>query len=174
MRWSNLAVLLAALLASPAHAERLVFDYRDYAPLKAVLDSGRTEMLRYDDSNPKYIPDRIAIQGTSVDQWTEALDIIVRLRGSKMRTTADWSRQIERQSRALCPSTFTVIAQDANSLTFQRSSTGCPAGTPLTGLYRIVAGKRSLFMLAGLTMAEMTEPQRQQWLALLATARLSS
>ena len=173
MKWSYLTLLLGIVLASPAHAEKLEFDYRVYPALKAVFDDGRSEMIRYDDSNPKYVTDRIAVQGTSVDNWTEALDIVVRLRSSKMKVPADWAREIQQRSRARCPSTFTAIAEDANSLTFMRQSTGCPTGTPLTGLYRIVAGKRSLFMLNGFTLGEMPEPIRQQWLDLLRTAHLS-
>lgn len=173
MKWIYLTMLLGIMLASPAHAERLEFDYRVYPPLKEVLDSGRSEMIHYDDSNPRYVTDRIAIRGTSVDNWTEALDIVVRLRRSKMRAPADWAGEIQQKSRALCTSTFTTIAEDANSLTFLRQSTGCPAGTPLTGLYRIVAGRRSLFMLNGFTLGEMAEPMRQQWVELLRTAHLS-
>jgi hypothetical protein len=174
MKWSQLAFLLTILLASPAHAEKLTFDHRTYPPLQTVLDSGRTEMIRYDDSNPKYVTDRIVTQGTSVDNWTEALDIIVRLRGSKMKSAADWANEIQRNARALCASTFTTLAEDANSRTFLRQSTGCPAGVAQTGLYRIVAGRKSLFMLNAFTLGVMSEPVQQQWLALLGSAHIAS
>lgn len=173
MKWRCLTLLLGILLASPAHAEKLEFDYRLYPPLKAVLDSGRSEMIRYDDSNPRYVTDRIAIQGTSADNWTEALDIIVRLRRSNMKSPADWAAEIQQRWRALCPGTFTTIAEDANSLTFVRQSANCPAGTPLTGIYRIVVGRKSLFMLNGIALGEMAEPVRQQWLEMLRSARIS-
>lgn len=173
MKWSYLTLLLGIVLASPAHAEKLEFDYRVYPALKAVFDDGRSEMIRYDDSNPKYVTDRIAVQGTSVDNWTEALDIVVRLRSSKIKSPTDWAQDIQQRSRARCTSMFTTIAEDANSLTFMRQSTGCPVGTPLTGLYRIVVGRRSLFMLYSFTLGEMTEPMRRQWLELLGTAHLS-
>ena len=174
MRLGHVIPLLGMVLASPAHAEKLTFDYRLYPQLDAVLNSGRKEMVRYDDSNPKYVTDRIAVQGTSVDHWTEALDIIVRLRSSKMNSASDWAGQIQRAASALCPSTFTTITQDEASLTFERRSSACPAGTPQTGLYRIVTGRKSLFMLNSLAMGEMTAAQRQQWLDLLGTARLDN
>jgi hypothetical protein len=172
MKWSLLTPLLAITLASPALAEKLTFDHRTYPPLEAMLDSGRSEMIRFDNSNPKLVIDRIAIQGTSVDHWTEALDIIVRARGGKFRTTADWVKDIQQQSQKLCPSTFTTIAEDARSLTFERHSTGCPSSVAPSALYRIVAGNKSLFMLNALTMGELTEAARQQWLTLLASAHL--
>lgn len=162
------------VLPGTAWAEKLTFDFRNYPPLVAVLDSGRTEMVRYDNSNPKYITDRIAIQGTSVDHWTEALDIIVRTRKPHMQAAADWASLIRDEASAACPSTFKTIAEDANSVTFERHSTGCPEAVAPNALYRIVAGQKSLFMLNSLTMAELSPAARQQWLALLASARLDN
>lgn len=172
LKWTYLAPLLVLALPGTARAEKLTFDHRLYPPLAAVLDSGRTEMIRFNDSNPKYVTDRIAVQGTSVDHWTEALDIVVRLRSSKMDSASDWAGQIQRAASALCPSTFTTIAQDERALTFERRSSGCPAGTAQTGLYRIVAGRKSLFMLNSLAMGDMPATVRQQWLELFGTAHL--
>jgi len=159
-------------MPSAAFAEKLTFDHRIYPPLAAVLDSGRTEMIRFDNSNPKLIKDRIAIQGSSVDRWTEALDIIVRARKAKLQSAADWASQIQQDANSRCPSTFTTIAQDETSLTFERHSSGCPAGTTQTGLYRIVTGKTSLYLLNPLAMGELPEATRQQWLTLLASAHI--
>lgn len=172
MKLRSVMFLLAATLASPAHAERLIFDHRMYPPLTSVLNDNRSEMLRYDDSNPKYITDRIATQGTSVDSWTEALDIIVRARGPKMRSVADWLSEIQMASRTLCTSEFTTLAQDAKSITVLRRSTGCPAGIAQTGLYRIVAGRRSLFLLNAFTIGDMPDTAKQQWLAMLNSAHI--
>ena len=43
-----------------------------------------------------------------------------------------------------------------------------------TGLYRIVTGRKSLFMLGSLAMGEMSTTQRQQWLDLFGTASLDN
>ena len=167
-------MMASALLASPAHAEKLTFDYRIYPPLEQVLNSGRNEMVSFNDRNPRYVTDRIAIQGTSAESWTEALDIIARSKARKMSSPADWAREIQQSARARCASEFTNVAEDANSLTFVRRSTNCPPGTAQTGLYRIVAGRTSLFLLNAIAMGEMAEPVRQKWLELLASAHLSS
>jgi hypothetical protein len=173
LKWTYLAPLLLLAIPGAAYAEKLTFDHRIYPPLHAVLDSGRTEMILFNDSNPKYVTDRIAVQGSSVDHWTEALDIIVRVRKSKMNSAGDWAAQIQQAARLRCASIFTTIAQDAQSITFERHSSGCPAGTALTGLYRIVTGKKSLFLLNPLAMGEMSGPAREQWLELLRSAHLS-
>ncbi len=173
MKLRHLLPLLVFVFATPAFAEKLTFDHRTYPPLEAVLNSGREEMIRFNDSNPKYVTDRIAIQGTSVDQWSEALDIIVRLRSAKMKSAADWANELQQQSRIRCSSTFTTIAEEAKSRTFLRRSTGCPPGTPLTGLYRIVEGRKSLFLLGALAMEDMPETAKQQWLTLMATAHVA-
>jgi hypothetical protein len=172
LKWTRLAPLLVLALSTAAEAEKLTFDHRTYPPLVAVLDSGRTEMIKFDASNPRYVTDRIVIQGTSADHWTEALDIIVRSRKAKMQSPADWASQIQQAANAQCPSTFTTISEDASSLTFERHSSGCPAGTAQSALYRIVAGKTSLYLLNPLVLGEMPEAARQQWLALLATAHI--
>jgi hypothetical protein len=173
LKWTYLAPLLMLAMPGAAYAEKLTFDHRIYPPLKTVLDSGRTEMIRFNDSNPKYVTDRIAVQGSSVDRWTEALDIIVRVRKSKMNSAGAWAGQIQQAARTLCASTFTTIAEEAQSITFERHSSGCPAGTALTGLYRIVAGKKSLFLMNPLAMGQLSEAARGQWLELLRSAHIS-
>ncbi len=173
MKWTHLIAALAMVLASPAFAEKLTFDHRTYPPLEEVLDSGRAEMIRYDDSNLRYVTDRIVTQGTSVDNWTEALDIIVRARGPKMKSATDWASEIRLSVRAPCVSEFTTIAEDAISVTLERRSTGCAAGVAQTALYRIVAGKKSLFMLNVLQVGAMPDAARQQWLTLLASAHIA-
>ena len=172
MNWARLVPLLLLAVPGAAFAEKLTFDHRTYPPLAAVLDSGRTEMIRFNDSNPKYVTDRIAVQGNSVNHWTEAFDIIVRSRKRDLHTPSDWAGQIQQAANALCPSTFTTIAQDETSLTFERHSSGCPAGTAQTALYRIVAGAKSLYLLNPQVMGEMPQAARQQWLTLLATAHI--
>lgn len=59
----SLVMLLAALCAAPALAEKLSFDYRLYQPLKDVLDSGRDDLILYNAKNPAYVTDLIVIRG---------------------------------------------------------------------------------------------------------------
>jgi hypothetical protein len=163
---------VALLLAAPAQAEKLTFDHRLHPPLKQVLDSGNRAMVAYDDRNPRYVIDRIAVTGKSAEQWTEALEIIARTPTRQVKSAADWLAELRGRADRTCPNRVAVIAQDDNSVTVERHSPNCPAERAPNALYRIVAGKRSLFLLSVLSKRELAGPDRRQWLALLASAHL--
>lgn len=168
-----LCLLPAVLcLASPALAEKLVFDHRLSPPLKEVLDQGRAEMVLFDASNPRYIIDRIAVAGKSAEYWTEALEIIARTPAKNMKTSADWVAELKREADKLCPNDVSVIAQDEASITYQRHSPNCPVERAPVAIYRVIAGKRSMFLLAVLSRSDLAETARRQWLELLASAHI--
>lgn len=169
----HLAAFLALLaVAAPAYAEKLSFDHRLSPPLKAVLDSRDPAMIDYNDTNPRHVVDVIAVRGKSASDWTEALIITSRIPDRKVRTAADWMAQLREEADRRCRSEFTTIADDANSVTFERRSSGCPAQYPQFAIYRAVAGSRSLFLLAVTVRDGLGEQSRRQWLDLLASARL--
>ena len=173
MRAGLLAGMAMLVISAPALAERLTFDHRLQPALQAVLDSGNTAMIDYNASNPRYVVDRIAVRGTSASDWTELLEIIARTPARGLRSAADWARELRAGADARCPNTVQVIAQDEISLTFERKSQACAAEPARFGLYRVVAGKRSLFLLAVYDKAEPDPAARSQWLALLASAHLN-
>jgi hypothetical protein len=164
--------LCLLVIASPAAAERLQFDHRLYPPLKDVLAAGNKEMTAFDNSDPKYVVDRIAIQGRSAQQWTEAIDIVARVPAKGVTTADDWFAEIKKKAEKVCSSRFTELARDTNSITFSRQSSNCGTDKVQTALYRIVTGNRNLFLLNAIYRGEMAPGQRAQWLELLASARL--
>mgnify|MGYP006293199067 CR=1 FL=1 len=169
----HLAALLGAmLLTSPLQAERLKFDHRLSPQLKAVFDSGDAGMIDFNDSNPRYVTDLIAIEGKSAKNWTEALLIVARTPDKKVRRISDWVTELQDESQRRCASQFRTVAQDAASVTFERRSVGCAAGYPTVALYRVVAGKQSLFLLGFLRTAEPGDEARRQWEAVLASATI--
>ena len=172
MKMRHLFTAALLLAASPAHAERLQFDHRLYPPLKEVLDSGDAAKVDFNNKNPARLVDLIAIKGKSTRDWTEALEIVSITHPADVATARDWTALIERQAQARCPATFTVLSEDANSVTFERRSPDCPAERASLGIYRLVAGKRSWFQLAVLVKGELDAGSRQQWLALLGSAHL--
>ncbi|MFC3173061.1 hypothetical protein ACFOD9_02220 [Novosphingobium bradum] len=166
-------VALALLVCgTPVAAERLQFDHRLYPPLERVLDSGDKDMVDFDASNPARLVDLIAVKGQSARNWSEALEIVSIARPRKVAGARAWMAILQDQARARCPATFTIIAEDDRSVTFERRSPDCPAERASLGLYRLVAGKRSWFQLAVLVKGELDEGARRQWLALLASAHL--
>lgn len=172
MKFRLAAMMGALLLASPLQAERLKFDHRLSPPLKAVFDANDPGMIDFNDKNPRYVTDLIAIEGKSAKDWTEALLIVARTPEKKVRTVAEWVAELQGEGQRRCASTFRTIATDDSSTTFERRSTGCPAGYPPVALYRVVAGKRSLFLLGFLHKGEPTELTTQQWQAVLASASI--
>lgn len=173
MRIVRLLIFSSILcLSNPAYAERLVFDHRLYPPLRQVLDSGEGDKVLYDASNPKYVIDRIIIRGDSAREWTELVEIVARTPGRGMRNADDWAAELRHRADKACPNRITEVARDANSLTLERRNDPCPAEAAPFALYRIVAGKRSLFLLAVISKAALGEQQRREWLALLASAHL--
>lgn len=168
----GLVMLLAALCAAPVSAEKLSFDYRLYQPLKDALDSGRDDLILYNAKNPAYVTDLIVIRGKSTRDWTEALIIIARSPGPKVRTADDWLAELKLQSTAECASEISVIARDELSITFERKSQGCRASYPANAIYRIVQGKKGLFLLGAMSKDGFAADTRNAWLALLGSARL--
>lgn len=169
----RLVLLVAlALTAAPASAERLLFDHRLSPPLKAVLDAKNAAMISYNDKNPRYVVDVIAVRGKSASDWTEALVIIARTPSKKVRTAAAWMAELRAEAESRCPTQVTALAEDTRSMTFERRSTGCRGDYPPVALYRAVAGERSLFLLAVMARDELSEQSRREWLALLGSARL--
>jgi hypothetical protein len=158
--------------ASPAQAERLVFDHRLYPPLKAVFDSGDQGMIAFNASNPRYVVDLIVAKGASTANWSEALEIIARSPGKPVRTARDWAAELQTGTDRGCKVDLTPIADDETSLTFSRHVTDCPQARAETTITRIVQGKRSLFLLSALFKGVPDETTRQQWLALLASAHI--
>lgn len=173
MKLTFAAALAALLLATPAHAERLQFDHRLVPALKDVLDSGDSAMVEFDNRNPARLVDLIAVKGKSARNWSEALEIISIVRPKAVADAKGWMELLQRGALERCPGArFELIASDDNSVTYQRRSPGCRAERAETGLYRLVAGKRSWFQLAVLEKGPLGEAERAQWLALLASAHL--
>ena len=141
-------VLLAALVlsATSAMAERLLFDHRLSPPLKAVLDSKNAAMISYNDKNPKYVVDVIAVRGNSASDWTEALVIIARTPSRKVRTAADWMAELRAEAEARrCANRIEMLAEDAGSVTFERRSTACRARLSADGA--LPGGRRQAFAI---------------------------
>ena len=173
-----IACALAALLASvpiAAHAEQLEFDHRLYPTLKQVLDGGDAGMVKFDASNPRRLVDLIAVRGKSAKDWTEALEIVATLPFPQLGSAQAWMEFQRDAAIKRCPganpATFKVIAQDDFSITFERQSPGCRAERAETGIYRLLTGKRSWFQLAVLSKTPLEPAARDQWLALLASAK---
>lgn len=173
MRLRYFLALALLGIATPALADKLVFDHRIYQPLKEAFESGNADLIAFNDKNPAYVTDLVVVRGKSTKNWTEAMIIIARKADAKVPSAAEWLAELQRQADAQCPSQFTILAQDEGSITLERQSRSCPANYPQSALYRIVQGKPSLFLLGAMSKDGFTPEARKAWLALFASARLN-
>jgi len=105
MKLRLIAALALLSCGTPLAAERLQFDYRIYAPLKQVLDSGEKDMVDFNADNPARLVDLIAVRGASARDWTEALEIVSIARPKNLANVRDWLAALQRESLARCPAT---------------------------------------------------------------------
>jgi len=166
-------LLALALAASPAHAEKLNIDQRIYPRLNAAMNDNRPGSVYFKDASPKYILDRILIQGKSATNWREALEIIVMRRDQKLLDVAAWYDPYVAKEQAACQSEWSEIGRDASSVTFTQHAADCPKGSgELTGIYRMVMSNSTIYILKGLYRGVPDAVSRQQWLDLLASAHV--
>lgn len=166
------AAALLLIAAVPAMAEQLVFDHRLSPPLKAVFDADDPAKIAYNAKDPSFVTDLIAVRGVSAQDWTEALLIIARTPRGKVHSARDWAEELRADAPRHCAGTLTTLAEDEASITLERRSTGCAADYPPFALYRVVAGKRSLFLLAAMSKDAMSDAAQAQWRAVLASAHI--
>ena len=169
-----LGAVLLTCAATPARAERLDIDHRLYSPLHAVMENAQDGAVYYDASQPGRVFDRIMVRGTSAaGDWTEALEILVVRRAAQLKTPQDWVASFRPDAESACPARVSNLAGDASSMTFALDAPACAGGPALTGLYRVVLGRKSVYVVSAKQKGAMSATQREQWLALLGSAKLS-
>lgn len=167
-----LSAPVALAWGTTASAEKLNLDHRLYAPLNAAVMGGGDEAVFFDDSNPNRVLDRILVRGTSAERnWTEALELIV-LPRNRSASPRDWYQAFRPDAESPCANHSNLLGSDDQSLTFSVETPACASGPAFTGLYRVVYGKRTIYLVGAKYKGVMTPDQRQQWLALLATASI--
>ncbi len=163
---------LLALIPAGARAEQLVFDHVAHPALHAVVMSGREDAVYFEDRRPDHVLDRIVIRGRSPQDWDEALEILVKPHTPGQTGAQAWFDQWRASEDQACRSDWQVIAADQHSITFTRAAAQCPELAGQERIYRAMIGKKDAFVLGGFVRGVMPGEQRQQWLALFATARL--
>lgn len=170
-----LALATACLLTTTAaHAERLDIDHRLYPPLHEAMEHPDEATVYYDASKRGRVFDRILVRGTSAQRdWTEALELLVAPRDAALASPEAWFRSFQPSAETKCPGTISVLGQDEASLTFSLEAPACHGAPALSGLYRVVYGRKAVYLVGAKQKGAMAPDQRQQWLALLASARLA-
>lgn len=166
--------LIGSLAATSARAEKLDIDHRLYPPLSAAMEHPQEGTIYYDASRQGRVFDRILVRGTSAERdWQEALEFLAAPRKGPARTPQEWFAAFRPESESPCPAQVTRLGEDATSLTFELKAPACQGTTPLTGLYRVVYGRKTIYLVGAKYRGTMSATQREQWLALLNSAHLS-
>ncbi len=166
-----LALMLLGM-AMPAHAEQLLFDHRIYPPLEAAFESKRDDVILFE-SRPNGVQfDRIMVQGRSVSDWDEAMEITVSKRSRKQGTAQEAFDSWRKTQDAGCPAQWNELARDDGSITIEQTTPTCANAPAHQAVWRLMLGARSVFVIGGVYRGAMPTAMRQSWLALLASARI--
>lgn len=164
-------LILVSVSFSPAFAEGITWNFSSYAKLGDALM--QPEPIVYtEDKAPVYVLTRFVVEGNSAVDWTESLELLNTNRKNHPKKIEEWYETFKAQGDQNCPSQWQLIAEEKNSLTFERITTGCDGWEDQQALYRVIYGKRDVFTLIATRKGTMDAETREGWLQLLASASL--
>jgi hypothetical protein len=169
-------VLLSLLVIGPvvAHADSVNFDYSAYSKFfDAVFARESGPLIYEEDKAPLYVLQRFIVEGVSTDEWTEALEIMSTQRKNEPENVRGWYDRFQAQGEKTCPGDWEILKESKKELTFERSVNNCdPLGTQ-HALYKVLYGKREVFVLIATRKAQMDAGTRDGWIDLLKSAEIS-
>ena len=167
-----LAVTALLFATLPVHAkERLSWDYTGYEKLAALFDS-ELGPLYGEKENRRTYHLRFVVEGESLEDWTEILELISTWRKHEPDSVQLWLERFQAQGNETCPSEWTTIDEQADSIIFRRTAKDCQEFDDQDALYKIVFGKKKVFVLFATVKGEMDEVSRDGWLAVLRSAEV--
>ncbi|MBS0393841.1 MAG: hypothetical protein JSR54_04400 [Proteobacteria bacterium] len=116
---------------------------------------------------------RFVIEGRSPTDWDTALEIVQTMRYDEPRTPAAWLDRFRQQSDPQCPSEWQVLAEDADSVLFERRSPECAPHVAQQALYRTIYGPVGVWLLICTQKGALDAPTRRECQALLESAKVS-
>jgi hypothetical protein len=170
---SLIASLSLALVAPAAMAvDMLQYSFANYDRLSRAVATrdGHKPIVYTEDRAPVYVLTRIVVEGTSAEDWDEAMEILNTMRHDEPPTVADWYQRFHEHGDASCKSEWTVLGQSESSLTFERKSGECPPHASQQAIYKVMYGKKQVFLLIGTRKGTMDEATRAGWLAVMESA----
>lgn len=119
---------------------------------------------------------RFVMQGESIDNWTEALEVLNTWRKNYPATIDDAYKKAVDLRKKTCPeSTFNVVSQDPNSILYEIKTVNCPPNLDENSLTRTLYGTRNVFILIYTNKTkEMPKEKRDEWIAILSGAKIET
>jgi len=165
--------MLALLLASvPVQAqERLSWEYSGYEKVAKVFDSEEGPLYG-EKENRRSNHLRFVIDGESLTNWTEILEIINTRRRHEPKNARLWLEAFTAQGNKTCPSNWATIEEQPDSITFRRTAKNCQNFDDQDAMYRVLYGKDNVFLIFATRKGEMDKANRDGWLNVLKSAEI--
>jgi hypothetical protein len=173
MHASLRVLIVLAVCACASTAERLTWSFGvPEDPLRVVRDD--PSRFYEEDRAPHYVLHRYVVRGRSAEDWEEAFEVINFQRRELPATPALWYEEFRARGNVTCPSEWRVLEEAAESVTFERRSSACAPHAPQTALYRVLYGRKNVFLMIATTVGEFEPGSRETWLGMLASGRVAS
>lgn len=170
-RWSLLTLLIMLFVPTPAQAERLEWDY-SANPSLANIATDPEPLIFTKDRAPEYVLTRFIIEGSSAEEWTESLEIMNTWKKNQPKDVSGWYEKFKLQEEASCQSAWEILEELKKSMIFERQSESCPPFAAQHALYRVLYGKRNIFVLIATRKEGMDDETRGSWMSVLESAEV--
>jgi len=169
---SVMAALALSLASFPVHArERLSWDYSGYDKLQTLFDT-ESGPLYGERSVGRAYHLRFMVEGESLQEWTEILEIINTRRRDEPDDARSWLERFQKQGNETCPSDWTTIEEQPDSITFRRTAKNCQDFDDQDAIYRVLYGKNNVYLILATRKGEMDKASREGWLNVLRSAEI--
>ncbi len=168
----RLIALVLCLLAQPAAAEGLLWDFKLYPPLQAAMMNPDGALV-YSKKTRNSVLNLFVLKGSGENDWTEAFEIINTIPKNEPKTVKLWYEKFQAAAPATCAGEWVLIEESEKSITFEHRLPECPPAARETTLNRVLYGQHNVFRMRAAVKGVMTEDTRNSLLALPARDKIS-
>lgn len=126
------------------------------------------------DGGEGWVLDRLVYEGTQAD-WTEALEVMQLYRKGQPETAQEFYADLQTASKERCPNgEWTVIGDDASTITYERVDPPCSGFPAQQSLNRILYGDDLVFVMMYTKRGAFSDDERGAIHRMLASAHVAS
>jgi hypothetical protein len=151
--------------------ERLSWTYDGYEKLAKLFESEEGPLYGEKESRRVYHL-RFVVEGESLEDWVEILETVSTRRKDEPKQVQLWLERFRVQGDKTCPGDWTIIDEQDTSITFLRSVDECPEFGAQDALYRVLYGKKKVFLIFATRKGRMSEDLQASWLRVLNSAEI--
>ena len=167
-RWT-LILALVIFVPLSARAERLEWDY-SASPKLEMFITNPDPLIFTQDRAPEFVLTRFIVEGSSAEEWTESLEIMNTWKKNQPRNVSGWYEKFKLQGEETCHSDWKILEESKKSLMFERLSESCPPFGVQHAVYRVLYGKKNIFVLFATRKEGMDDGTRDSWIEVLESA----